>query len=119
MRSLAWLVAGFVLSCVSVRASAEEPEAHRRLIEGSRLFEAGQYAEALHEFEVGRQLEPLPALDYGVARSLELLGRPLPAATAWERYLTDAPTAADRGSVRARIQALRSTPATSPSPVPS
>jgi hypothetical protein len=101
-----WVAGALFLGSVSAYAR-DDASAARHLAAGSKLFQDGNYAGALSEFEAGRKLKPLPALDYGIARSLDLLGRHADAIPVYQRYLYEA----DAGSatlteVRQRLDEL-------------
>lgn len=74
---------------------------------GSALYDAGNYAEAVAEFEAARAAEALPAIDYDIALAYEHLGRLEEAIDFYLRFLAGAPHDADAPDVRARIAVLR------------
>lgn len=81
--------------------------ARRHFEQGTNLYEAGKYAEAITEFEAARQAKPLPAFDYNIARCHDRLEHRAEAITAYERYTAGAPDAADAAEVRERIRVLK------------
>jgi tetratricopeptide (TPR) repeat protein len=87
-------------------------ERHER---GSALYDAHRYAEALHEFEVGRALSNRPAFLYNIARCQENLQHWEEAAAAYEAYL---PSTAEkeRRELAARIGRLRARAQVAPPP---
>lgn len=100
-----------VLGCASLSAQAAELDAdsdaaRRRFVVGSELYSRSKYRAALEKFEEARQLKPLPAFDYNIARCLERLERWAEAVVAYKRFLAVVPEDPVAGEVRARIAAL-------------
>ena len=76
--------------------------------DGVDLYRKSQYAAAAQEFRVAQGLMPdSPKLAYNLARSLERAGEIDAAISAYDRYLTLAPDAADAADVRQVIETLR------------
>ena len=74
---------------------------------GVQAYQAGRFGEAAREFEVALTMFPTSAkLAYNLARALERAEQYAPAVTAYQRYLTLGPAAADRAAVEATIKAL-------------
>lgn len=78
---------------------------------GAAAYENQWYEDALHEFEAAHAAEPLPALDYNIARCLDHMGpsRRAEALAAYERFLRVDPAAASPGNaeVYQRIAILK------------
>lgn len=74
---------------------------------GTALMERGQYREAAAAFGEAREHLPSPAATYMVAKSLDLAGASVASVVReYQRYLNEAPGAADATAVRDRIHAL-------------
>ena len=88
-------------------AAADDPDTERArgfYESGARHYAAGQYREAIADFEKARQLKAAPGLDFNIARSYDRLGETEQAMTAYRRYLDSNPSDADE--VRARVAIL-------------
>jgi tetratricopeptide (TPR) repeat protein len=111
-----------LLAVLGSAAAKEDPDteiARRHYARGLTLYEAGQYREAVAEFEAARSLRPSAAFDYNIARCYDRLEQPAEAIVAYERYLAAPTTPEDAGEVRQRIAVLRRRvpPPTAPPPV--
>jgi tetratricopeptide (TPR) repeat protein len=76
---------------------------HRR---GAEHFARGEYDAAVSEFRKAYELEADPAVLYDIALAYQELGAPERARFFYRRYLSAAPTAANRQEVEARLEAL-------------
>ena len=95
MRSSLGLLGILAMGLLPAMAQAEDAAtaAKKHLAAGGAYFQQNDFANALKEFEQGRKAKPLPALDYGIARCLEIMERFPEAVGAYERYLKEAPKA--------------------------
>jgi hypothetical protein len=87
-----------VLSLLAQAASpSESPEAkalaQSLLSEGTKLFNAGEFAPALEKFTAAYAAFASPKLLYNIAQTNRALGRPADAMNAFERFLLQAPDA--------------------------
>jgi tetratricopeptide (TPR) repeat protein len=86
-------------------------EAKAEFAAGKEAFERGDYEIALQHYQRANQLVPAASLQYNIGNCYEHLGRPGPAAAAFEKYLemTGPPTNDDdkdfQEKLRARISA--------------
>lgn len=90
-------------------APAEDPDtevARRHFARGSEFYRAGQYDQALKEFEASRRVKGLAPLDYNIGRCLDRLERYPEAIAAYRRYLDAASHAPDLVEVRERVSVL-------------
>ena len=71
------------------RILAAKSAAQVRLDEGTRSFEAGDYATALRKFEDAYRIFPSPKLWFNIGSSQRLLSRPVEALHAFERQAVD------------------------------
>jgi tetratricopeptide (TPR) repeat protein len=105
------LVGVLALSLIHATASAkEDPDteiARRHYDRGTQLYDAGQYREAVKEFEAANTLRPSPAFDYNMARCYDRLEEIAAAIAAYERYLAASATPGEDDEVRQRIVVLR------------
>ncbi|MBW2463237.1 MAG: PEGA domain-containing protein [Deltaproteobacteria bacterium] len=90
--------------------SPEDPRAAReageRFAAGIEHFEARQYREAIHEFEIAVSLVPSADIWFNVARCYELLREFEPAIQFYRRYLRDRVDPPDRATVEEHITNL-------------
>lgn len=84
----------------TARRAREEFEA------GVRHFQAREYREAIHSFQVAAELVPSADLWFNIARSYEELGEYEPAIEHYRRYLRDRVDPPDRAQVEAHIAEL-------------
>lgn len=94
----------------SAPTSLPDPDtqaARRHYDLGTALYDQQRYAEALREFNTAKQLKPLPAFEYNVARCYERLESWGEAAEAYERFLRSLPAGAEANETRLRIATLR------------
>ncbi len=91
-------------------AAAAEEDPQTRAVElfqaSQSSYEAGRFAEAAVYLEEAYRLDPNPILLYNLARARESEGSLSLALEAYQRYLREAPDAADRPAVEARVEAL-------------
>jgi tetratricopeptide (TPR) repeat protein len=81
--------------------------ANQRYLQGREAYRAGRLAEAAAEFRAAFDVFPQsPRLAFNLGRSLERLGRPGEAATAYRKYVELAPGAEDAGTVEALARSL-------------
>jgi hypothetical protein len=69
--------------------SAAKAQAQQLLREGTRLYRKGQYQDALERFSAAYSLFASPKLQFNVGQANRELGRPVEAATAFERFLAE------------------------------
>jgi tetratricopeptide (TPR) repeat protein len=91
---------------------AADPEgardrAREAFTEGQALYRAGDFASALAAFQRAEEASPSPAAVYNIGRCHERLGQLPEAVAAYERYLSEAPAAADHDAVAGRVAELR------------
>jgi hypothetical protein len=103
------LALAIVLLGATTRADAVRDEAARHFEEGARLYAAGEYREAIDEFEAAHAIVPAPANLFNLARCYEKLGEFRVALDNYQRYLED-PAAPDRVLVQRRLADLRAMP---------
>lgn len=84
---------------------ADDPGA--RFDRAEILFREGRYDEAITVLQALLDEYPEPILHYNLGRAQESSGRIEEAIVAYEHYLEGAPDAADRDTVLARVQRLR------------
>jgi tetratricopeptide (TPR) repeat protein len=75
---------------------------------GHRLYQRGQYQEAVIEFRRAYELRDLPRFLYEIAESYRQLGATDQALFYYDRYLAGAPDAPDRDEVEDRVIELES-----------
>ena len=90
LRSASFVFAALILSAPVARAQSEMSFAEQRYRRGVELFVAGNYTQALSEFENSLQLFESPNARLFVARCLQRLNRPVQALAEFERTLRDA-----------------------------
>ncbi len=95
-------------------ASAQDAariEGDRRFAEGVRLYEDGEYADALREFEASRGYRETASVTYNIANTLKALGRRVDAINAYRRFMeikAERLTAAEREDTERLIADLLS-----------
>lgn len=105
-----WALAlALLVAAADVRADAALDAAARHFEEGSRLYAAGSYREAIDAFEAAHAIAPAPANIFNLARCYEKLAELRLALEHYERYLED-PEAPERDLVERRIADLRAMP---------
>lgn len=102
-----------LVAAPTVRAQSDDARARARAAyaEGQRLFEAGDFAGALAQFETAWSSvdSPPPVVLLGIASAEERLGRTEDAIETLNRYLVVRPDAPDRASIEERIRSLGGT----------
>jgi hypothetical protein len=96
------------LALSSVAVAQEDPDvaaARRHFLKAKSQLASGNYKAALREFQVARQIKPMPDLDYDVARCFDALERYPEAIAEYQKYLAHAPP--DASDVQKRIQTLK------------
>ena len=86
-------LAAVVMLMVCVSAQAEDPvEASRNHFRvGQSLHEAGRFAEAVREFQLGYDLVPRPEFLFNMGQSYHRMGDARAALRMYEKYLAEAP----------------------------
>jgi hypothetical protein len=119
MRALA--VAVLLVAGSAVAAPSQEEQARDHFAAGQREYQAGHWADALHQFELGYALSPRPEFLINFAQALRKLGDYDRAIVECERYLATAPPspmAAEAHRLLARIREERAQKVTAPPPPP-
>jgi tetratricopeptide (TPR) repeat protein len=75
--------------------------------QGQELYRTGDYAAALAAFQKAEALQPSPATEYNIGRCHERLGQWADAVAAYERYLSEAPSAPDHDALAGHVAELR------------
>lgn len=75
--------------------------------EGKKAYLEGRFEDAVKLLEQAHQLHPEPVLLYNLARAREGLGQFDTAVVAYEQYLREAGTIADRGAIEAKVATLK------------
>lgn len=123
------LAAGSAVAQPVVTSDPDADLARQHFERALGLYDQGHFADAAREFEQARELKPLPAFDYNIARCYERLEQWGRAASEYQRYLSRAPNAPEAPELRARIPVLKERarqaalatappPATRPTPAP-
>jgi tetratricopeptide (TPR) repeat protein len=73
---------------------------------GTRLYEVGEYRQALEEYKAAHLAKPDPAFLYNIAQCHRQLGDLDQAVTMYKRFLTASPNAVNRGEVEKRVAEL-------------
>ena len=81
-------------------------EAKQRFEVGLHAFEAGDYATALREFTEADVIAPDAEHVFNIGMANDKLGQRRVALNYYKRYLAEAPSAANRGQVEARVASL-------------
>ena len=89
----------------SAAASAELDE---HVAQGHRLYQLGQYQEAIAEFRRAYELKAEPRFLEQIAEAYRQLGGTEQALFYYDRYLAAAPDAPDRGAIEQRVAELES-----------
>ncbi|HWE27346.1 MAG TPA: tetratricopeptide repeat protein, partial [Polyangia bacterium] len=100
-------------------ARAQTPRASSAKIQfdkGQTFFDMGQYERAIHEFEIGYRLQPLPLFLFDIANVARVAGLNDKAIEYFRKYLqatqgADEADAPERGEARRRLAELKSQPA--------
>lgn len=119
--ALTLLIAFSSISPLASRASAQQAPAAAPTSEardrarvaystGQTAFRAGNFTEALTQFEAAYAAVPNPVVFKSIAECHERLGHVREAVTAFERYLNETTSINDRAAIEARVADLRSRP---------
>ena len=112
------LVALLGSMAIPVLARAQTPRASSAKIQfdkGQTFFDMGQYERAIHEFEIGYRLQPLPLFLFDIANVARVAGLNEKAIEYFRKYLqatqgADDADAPERGEARRRLAELKSQP---------
>lgn len=115
-----------VTLCVGVLLGAtpavanKRAQAMARFEKGEKLYEEGEYEDALRAFQTAYKLEPIPLLFVNIAQCHRQLGNHEAAIAAFERYLEAEPDAPNRSEIEDILITERSIlePAAPPDPIP-
>jgi hypothetical protein len=128
MRFLALALSVVLVVAGSATARAGDPgrvsPAKRTLLSrahyeaGLARFNAGNFEEAVREFELGYQLRALPLFLFNIAQAARRAGQLQKALDHYERYLQEQPAASERAEVELRIAQLRAQLAAAAPPAP-
>lgn len=88
------------------QSDADRARARTLYAEAQRLFDAGDFTNALAKFEQAYAIVNNPVVLLGVASAQERLGRGAEARATLERYLRERPDAPDRADIERRVAAL-------------
>ena len=100
------LLLGAALALLLARPAAaadDVAEARARFGQGTKLYQAGKYRDAIVEFEAAYRIKPAGAIHYNVAQCREKLEQWPEALQSYHDYLREVPDARDRAAVRATI----------------
>jgi tetratricopeptide (TPR) repeat protein len=106
--TLGMLVILLVASGVARAADPHAEKARAHFQQGDTYFKLDKYAEALHEFEQAYLAKQDPSFLYNIAQCHRLMGDRAQAIRFYKRYITDAPTAANRPVAEKHIRDLES-----------
>ncbi len=84
-------------------AADDVTEARTRFDQGSKLYRAGKYRDAIVQFEAAYRIKPHGAIHYNVAQCWEKLEQWPEALQAYQAYLREVADARDRAAVRATM----------------
>jgi len=85
------------------RAADDVAEARAHFDQGSKLYRAGKYRDAIVEFEAAYRIKPHGAIHYNVAQCREKLEQWPEALQGYQDYLREVADARDRATVRATM----------------
>ena len=108
--ALAICLAGLVARAEPPGGESSRASAQARLVEGVALLKRADYAGALAKFQDAYRLVPSPNIHYDLALAYAGLGRSADALDAFERFLSQAPSApvATRQKAKADAETMRS-----------
>jgi hypothetical protein len=86
--------------------SLDERVAQELFEEGAKHYDAGEYTEAIVEFDAARRVKAIPALDYNIARCHDHLGHVGEAIRSYHAYLASNPPPDEDGGARKRVAEL-------------
>jgi tetratricopeptide (TPR) repeat protein len=105
---VALLTLASALSTPAAAQTAEERELASALFrESAEAYQAGNFELSVTLLRRAYELDPVPVLQYNLARALEGMGDTEGAIETYERYLELDPDAEDRPVVEERLEALR------------
>jgi hypothetical protein len=84
-------------------AADDVAEARAHFEQGSKLYRAGKYRDAIVEFDTAYRIKPHGAIRYNVAQCREKLEQWPEALQSYQDYLREVPDARDRAAVRAAM----------------
>jgi hypothetical protein len=99
-----WATTLASVPCACAEDDADAARAHSS--RGTRLYEVGEYRQALDEFKAAHLAKPDPAFLYNIAQCHRQLGDLEQAVTLYRRFLVASPNAANRGDVEKRVAEL-------------
>lgn len=103
-RPLLVAVAALALLLAAPSPAADDvAEARAHFDQGSKLYRAGKYRDAIVEFDAAYRLKPHGAIHYNVAQCREKLEQWPEALRSYQDYLREVPDARDRAAVRATM----------------
>jgi hypothetical protein len=88
------------------RAADDVAEARAHFDQGSKLYRAGKFRDAIVEFEAAYRIKPHGAIHYNVAQCREKLEQWPEALQAYQDYLREVADARDRAAVRATMNRI-------------
>jgi hypothetical protein len=88
------------------RAADDVAEARAHFDQGSKLYRAGKYRDAIVEFEAAYRIKPHGAIHYNVAQCREKLEQWPEALQGYQDYLREVADARDRAAVRATMNRI-------------
>lgn len=95
--------AAFAADPPSAAAKATAKKAYEQ---GTAFYKKGEWDQAIEQFELCYKSLPQPVFLFNIAQSHNKAGRQQQALTYYKRYLTDAPTAANRAEVETTVAEL-------------
>jgi tetratricopeptide (TPR) repeat protein len=113
-----YVLVAFSVAAAPVRADEAEQKSRAHFALGREHLELREYDEAIHEFEVGYQLKPVPLFLYNIAQVAYIAGKRQKALDNYRLYLKVSPRAAERALVNDRIDELERAIAAEPPPAP-
>jgi tetratricopeptide (TPR) repeat protein len=87
--------------CASAQDDRESAKSH--FSRGTRLYEVGEYRQAMDEFKAAHLAKPDPAFLYNIAQCHRQLGELEQAVVLYKRFLAASPNAANRAEVETRV----------------
>lgn len=81
-------------------------DARAQFQRGQRAYSEGRYSDALQAFRAAHALQPLPALEFNIARCHEQLGQLAEAIAAYRRFIARSPAGAATDQALERVKQL-------------
>lgn len=100
------MVCALVVCCGARNGYADLVKATEHFDKGTRLYQVGEYAQALEEFKAGHIAEPDPSFIYNIAQCHRQLGHTKEAAVIYRRFLALDPTTSLHADVERKIAEL-------------